>query len=309
MNGHMDDKKKRQSGVGRGRGKSANKSSSEGKSTVRGRGRPPSANKSSQPSTQAKPAAGKRGRSHKSQDDEEEEDDDDDEEGWWVLKVGSKVRVKVSMEVQLKTFKNQLRVDFVAQGVWAMKFFTQEDYKRFVDKFQDCLFENTHGYESTEVNKMKVYGKDFIGWAKPEAADDSMWEDADESFLKSPQSATPVRANQDLREEFEEAANGGIQSLALGALDNSFLVGDSGIQVVKNFSNGIHGKGVFVNFNGGNYRNSSNMMNSTPKKALLMRAETNMLLMSPVSEAKPHTNGLHQLDIETGKIVTEWRFE
>ncbi|KAK1555339.1 hypothetical protein Q3G72_025070 [Acer saccharum] len=143
------------------------------------------------------------------QDDEEEEDDDDDEEGWWVLKVGSKVRVKVSMEVQLKTFKNQLRVDFVAQGVWAMKFFSQEDYKRFVDKFQDCLFENTHGYESTEVNKMKVYGKDFIGWAKPEAADDSMWEDADESFLKSPQSATPVRANQDLREEFEEAANGG----------------------------------------------------------------------------------------------------
>ncbi|KAK2660302.1 hypothetical protein Ddye_006835 [Dipteronia dyeriana] len=247
-----------------------------------------------------------------SQDDEEEDDDDEEgenEEGWWVLKVGSKVRVKVSMEVQLKTFKNQLRVDFVAQGVWAMKFFSQEDYKRFVDKFQDCLFENTHGYESTEVNKMKVYGKDFIGWAKPEAADDSMWEDADDSFLKSPQSATPVRASQDLREEFEEAANGGIQSLALGALDNSFLVGDSGIQVVKNFSNGIHGKGVFVNFNGGNYRNSSNMMNSTPKKALLMKAETNMLLMSPVSEAKPHTNGLHQLDIETGKIVTEWRFE
>ncbi|KAK3231382.1 hypothetical protein Dsin_003263 [Dipteronia sinensis] len=248
-----------------------------------------------------------------SQDDDEEEDDDDDEgeneEGWWVLKVGSKVRVKVSMEVQLKTFKNQLRVDFVAQGVWAMKFFSQEDYKRFVDKFQDCLFENTHGYESTEVNKMKVYGKDFIGWAKPEAADDSMWEDADDSFLKSPQSATPVRASQDLREEFEEAANGGIQSLALGALDNSFLVGDSGIQVVKNFSNGIHGKGVFVNFNGGNNRNSSNMVNSTPKKALLMRAETNMLLMSPVNEAKPRTNGLHQLDIETGKIVTEWRFE
>ncbi|KAH7567420.1 hypothetical protein ACOSP7_010702 [Xanthoceras sorbifolium] len=241
-------------------------------------------------------------------EDEDEDEESENEECWWVLKVGPKVRVKISMEMQLKTFKDQLRVDFVAQGVWAMKFFSQEDYKRFVDKFQDCLFENTYGYESNEVNKIKVYGKDFIGWAKPEVADDSMWEDADDS-LKSPESATPVRANQDLREEFEEAANGGIQSLALGALDNSFLVGDSGIQVVKNFSNGIHGKGVFVNFSGGNYRNSSNSAYSTPKKALLMRAETNMLLMSPASEAKPHTNGLHQLDIETGKIVTEWRFE
>ncbi|KAK3231762.1 hypothetical protein Dsin_003643 [Dipteronia sinensis] len=64
-NGQMDDKKKRQLGGGRGRGKSATKSSSEGKSTVRGRGRPPSANKSSQPPAQAKPA-GKRGRPRKS---------------------------------------------------------------------------------------------------------------------------------------------------------------------------------------------------------------------------------------------------
>ncbi|KAJ0086164.1 hypothetical protein Patl1_08953 [Pistacia atlantica] len=245
---------------------------------------------------------------------DEEEDDDESEnengESWWALKVGSKIRVKVSLEMQLKTFKDQRRVDFVAQGVWAMKFFSDEDYKVFVAKFQDCLFENTYGFESNEANKMKVYGKDFIGWAKPEAADDSMWEDADDSFLKSPRSATPIRANQDLTEEFEEAANGGIQSLALGALDNSFLVGDSGIQVVKNFSDGIHGKGVFVNFNGGNYRSGSNLVHSTPKKALLMKAETNMLLMSPISEAKPHhMTGLHQLDIETGKIVTQWKFE
>ncbi|KAJ4831160.1 Protein cypro4 [Turnera subulata] len=31
--------------------------------------------------------------------------------------------------------------------------------------------------------------------------------------------------------------------------------------------------------------------------------------MSPVNEEKPHSTGLHQLDIETGKIVTEWKFE
>ncbi|KAJ6320890.1 hypothetical protein OIU78_016143 [Salix suchowensis] len=162
-------------------------------------------------------------------------------------------------------------------GVWAMKFFSDEDYKLFNSKYQDCLFENTFGYESNEANKVKVYGKDFVGWANPEKADDSMWEDAEDDFMKSPGSATPANGNQDLREEFEEASNGGIQSLALGALDNSFLVGDSGIQVVKNLSHGIQGKGVYVNFGSGNHRSGSNLVHSTPKKALLMRAETNML--------------------------------
>ncbi|KAJ8763250.1 hypothetical protein K2173_026151 [Erythroxylum novogranatense] len=243
------------------------------------------------------------------EDDEDEESESESEgESWWVLKVSNKVRAKVSVELQLITFKEQRRVDFVAQGVWAMKFFNDEEYRTFVSKYNDCLFENTHGFEFNEANKVKIYGKDFIGWANPEEADDSMWEDADDALLQSPQSATPVRANQDLREEFEEAANGGIQSLALGALDNSFLVGDSGIQVVKNFSHGIHGKGVYVNYGSGDHRNRSSLVHSTPKKALLMRAETNMLLMSPLNEGKPHTTGLHQLDIETGKIVSEWKF-
>ncbi|KAL4649651.1 hypothetical protein ACB092_01G029600 [Castanea dentata] len=246
-------------------------------------------------------------------DDEEEEEEEEEQEGedsWWVLKVGSKIRVRVTPEIQLKTFCDQRRVDFVANGVWAMKFFTNEDYKGFVAKFQDCLFENTYGYESNEENKVKVYGKDFIGWANPQAADDSMWEDAEDTLFKSPEPKTPTpasRGGQDLREEFEEAANGGIQSLALGALDNSFLVGESGIQVVKNFAHGIQGKGVCVNFD--YKKGGSGLVHSTPKKALLMRAETNMLLMSPMMDSgKPHTTGLHQLDIETGKVVTEWRF-
>ncbi|KAM1134007.1 hypothetical protein ACFX19_043892 [Malus domestica] len=242
-------------------------------------------------------------------DEEVEEEEEFDEEGCWVLRVGAKVRAKVSAEMQLLTFADQRRVDFFARGVWAMKFFGDEEYRAFVIKYNDCLFENTYGYEATEENRVKVYGKDFVGWAKPEMADDSVWEDAEDSLLKSPGSATPVRANQNLREEFEETHNGGIQSLALGALDNSFLVGNSGIQVVKNFSHGIHGKGVYVNFDDGSYGGGSNLARSTPRKALLMKAETNMLLMSPMNEGKPHTTGLHQLDIETGKVVTEWKFE
>ncbi|URE28412.1 VID27 cytoplasmic protein [Musa troglodytarum] len=40
-----------------------------------------------------------------------------------------------------------------------------------------------------------------------------------------------------------------------------------------------------------------------------MKAETNMLLMSPAREGNSRATGVHQLDIETGKVVTEWKFE
>ncbi|KAL6511573.1 Protein cypro4 [Orobanche gracilis] len=254
-------------------------------------------------------------------DDEKEDegDDSENEEGsdlnsWWVLKIGSKVMAKVDENLQLKAFKDQMRVDFVAGGVWAIKFFSPEEWEGFSKKYQDCLFENTHGYEANDENKLKVYGKDFMGWANPQAADDSMWEDAEESLMRTPLTKTPIRnGDQDLTEGFEEAAANGaaIQSLALGALDNSFLVSDSGIQVLRNYNHGIQGKGLYVNFDDGklNARRGANGSYLTPKKALLMKAETNMLLMSPMNDGKPHSRGLHQLDIESGRVVSEWKFE
>ncbi|VFQ77228.1 unnamed protein product [Cuscuta campestris] len=232
-----------------------------------------------------------------------EEEDDGNEECeenfWWILKIGPKIRVKVDENMQLRAHKDQKRIDFVANGVWAAKFFDEQEYASFIDNYKDCLFGNMYGYEANDANKVKVYGKDFIGWAKPEIADDSMWEDASESFK------TPMK---ELKQEFEESATancGEIQSLALGALDNSFLISDSGVQVLRNYSNGIQGKGLYVNFD----RERFSSAHQTPRKALLMRAETNMLLMSPVNGDRPHSKGLHQLDIETGKIVSEWKFE
>ncbi|CAN7047631.1 unnamed protein product [Brassica oleracea var. botrytis] len=224
-------------------------------------------------------------------------------ESFWFLGVGSKVKARVSSDMQLKMFADQRRVDFVSNGVWALKFLTDEDYRRFVTRFQDYLFENVFMIKASEESKMKVYGKDFIGWANPEAADDSMWEDAE----GPPEEEEEVdEKDRDLTEEFEEVANGGVQSLALGALENSFLVNDSGVQVYRNMDRGIHGKGVCVRFDGGRPGSSSQ---TTPNKALLMRAETNMMLMSPANQGKPNTSGVKQLDIESGKIVTEWKFE
>ncbi|CAH9146015.1 unnamed protein product [Cuscuta epithymum] len=226
------------------------------------------------------------------------------DEGFWALKVGKKISARVSTDLQLKMFGEQRRVDFIDNAVWALKFPTDEEYRGFLTKFQDCLFENVYGLRATDDNKIKVYGKDFMGWLKPEEADDMIWDDPDVGG-KSP--ATPVRDSNELLKEFEEASSGGgIQSLSLGALDNSFLVDSSGIQVVKNFSHGIHGKGVYVRFED---RGSRWDTPEKPKKALLMRGETNMMLMSPLKEGSPHSTGLNQLDIETGKIVSEWKFE
>ncbi|KAI4318393.1 hypothetical protein MLD38_032102 [Melastoma candidum] len=246
----------------------------------------------------------------------EDDEGDEDEEGggdfkgmFWVLKVGSKVRARVSSDLQLKMFGDQRRVDFVSSGVWAMKFFSNEDYRKFVTKFQDCFFENVHGVRATDENKEKVYGKEFIGWVKPEVADDTMWDDTENDLAKSPELSARKRGDGDLVEEFEEAANGGIQSLTLGALDNSFLVNDLGVQVYRNLAHGIRGKGTFVKFGGGGAGGSGGGLGLTPKKAMLMRGETNMMLMSPLKEGKPQATGLQQLDIETGKIVTEWKFE
>ncbi|TKY59093.1 CYPRO4 protein [Spatholobus suberectus] len=104
--------------------------------------------------------------------------ENDESDGEWVLTVGSKVRARVSSEMQLKMFGDQRRVDFVANGVWALKFPSDDTYRRFVTEFQNCVFENVYGLECTEENKVKIYGKEFIGWVKPEAADDSVWEDA-----------------------------------------------------------------------------------------------------------------------------------
>ncbi|GJY98206.1 CYPRO4 protein, partial [Tanacetum coccineum] len=167
-------------------------------------------------------------------------DDDENEGRYWYLKVGTKIRVKVrvSTDMKLKMLAEQKQVDFVHIGVWAM----------------------------SDENKVKVYGKDFMGWAKPELAYGTMWETNEDTMWEN-SSLLSFKTRNDLLEEFEEVAvNGGmIRSVALG---------------FEEFAKGIVDEG-----------------------------ESNMLLMSGEKEGKPHSSGVNQLDIKTGKIVTEWKFE
>ncbi|KAI5059577.1 hypothetical protein GOP47_0026179 [Adiantum capillus-veneris] len=237
----------------------------------------------------------------KDEDSDDGEDTSSNAEGFrsWYLHVGNHVKARVDARLQMRLCDAQLRADFVHLGVWALKFASVEIYKDFVAELQNCSFENTYLLEATEENKIKVFGKDFLGWAKPQEADDSIWTEAEDA----PQ--TSLFSNKDLKEAFNEASSGGIQSLVMGALDHSFLVSDTGIEAVKNMASGIHGKGVSMQFG----KSLSNLASlSTPKKAMLLRGETNMMLLSPATD-KLHSSGVHQLDIPTGKIVAEWKFE
>jgi hypothetical protein len=93
-----------------------------------------------------------------------------------------------------------------------------------------------------------------------------------------------------------------IQILTLAALHSRFLVGGAGIEVLKNFRHNMHGEGVSAKISGGR-GGSKTSSYSMVKKALLMRSEANMLLMSPGDTCAPHSNGVHHVDMETRKVV------
>ncbi|CAM6092716.1 unnamed protein product [Calypogeia fissa] len=241
--------------------------------------------------------------------EEDEGDSDEEDERWnsksvgkeewvdWVLKVGDKVSAKVDDTLQLHYFDNQLRVDFVWKGVWAMKFKNKTDYQQFVQEFQNCKFENDYRMKATEANKTKVFGKDFMTWATGEDADESIWEDAEDHIDEQ---QIQLQKRNKLRETYNEVLKGGAKSLTMGAGDLSFLIGNSGIDVFKNSATGMHGKSVSMKLpvvGGDPYL--------TPKKGLLVRGETNMMLLSPNTRSQ----GVSQLDLEAGKVVSEWKFQ
>ncbi|BBM99391.1 hypothetical protein MPTK1_1g20970 [Marchantia polymorpha subsp. ruderalis] len=243
--------------------------------------------------------------------EQEDEDDEDDDREWisqrtgkatwvdWYLRVADRVSAKIDDALQMQFFDDQLRVDFVSRGVWAMKFANKTDYEEFVHEFQNSKFENNYQMKATEENKTKVFGKDFMTWATGEDADESVWEDAEDSLEEQ------KVASRKLKETYNEALEGGAKSLTMGAGEHSFLIGNSGIDVFRNMATGVHGKGVSIRLQGGTPGDPF----STPKKGMLIRGESNMMLLSPAKDAKQHPTGVSQLDLATGKVVSEWKFE
>lgn len=256
---------------------------------------------------------------------EEESDDEDDwmarrdksdggQPGDWYLVIGDKVQGRVDDMLGIKFNNEQLRVDFVSKGVWAIRFKELSELEEFQTRYSNFLFENTHGYVATEANKVKVLGKDFVDWAEGKDGDEVMWDAEDDSF-ETGGDKTPKK-EADVRETYRGTPRGkGVQSIAMGALNNSYLIHGSGIDIFRNRDQGLEATDLSVLFSnslslrGGGGGSTSATPFLTPKKGLLMKGEATMMLMSPSNEGAAHAHGLHQLDIDTGKVVANWQFQ
>jgi hypothetical protein len=106
-----------------------------------------------------------------------------------------------------------------------------------------------------------------------------------------------------------------IQGVVMGAGERSYLLRDSQIDVMSNAMGGIEDTGLsfkltppknavgFAGFGtaGGGGGGTPSM---TPPKALLMSQERKMNMISPLSGSS-----LWHADIETGKVISEWKFQ
>ncbi|CAI5463864.1 unnamed protein product [Closterium sp. Yama58-4] len=246
---------------------------------------------------------------------EGEEEDEDDDEGYWFFVVAGRICVRVDERLNIQFNDQQRRVDFTDfKNVWAIKFATDDEYADFCRQYDACLFENTHGMAYTEANAAKVLGKEFVGWAKGEDAEGAMWEDAAEELPDGEGALSPSsRKESSITESYEETPKGKKPlGFAMGALANSYLIHDGGIDVYKNREDGVHHvDGLSIALEKMSMKDSSTPAPGT--KSVLLNRESTMLLMTPTaptgSPSLAHAAGVRQLDIQAQKVVTEWKFD
>ncbi|GBG88135.1 hypothetical protein CBR_g46624 [Chara braunii] len=243
--------------------------------------------------------------------------------GCWCLVVKDKFRVPVSTRMNTRYNPEGMRVDFVADGVWALKFVHSSHYEEFVNQLSNSSFENNYKMEATESNFLKVAGKDFVGWLKGEDAEGAPSLESDEED----EPRTPTRATATgMRESGSQAIGGTPRRILVGAGSNSYVLHDGGVDVLRNTEMGMERAGVSFTLTpsgggggGGGGRRGTALSSSsfasaagvplTPTKGLLMRSERNLLLMSPCKTGPRQATGLHQMDIERGSVVAQWEFK
>eukprot|EP00271_Cylindrocystis_brebissonii_P004280 TRINITY_DN15916_c0_g3_i1.p1 TRINITY_DN15916_c0_g3~~TRINITY_DN15916_c0_g3_i1.p1 ORF type:complete len:625 (+),score=145.33 TRINITY_DN15916_c0_g3_i1:465-2339(+) len=260
------------------------------------------------------------------EDDDDEEEDDG--ESWkerrgndggksedWYLVVSKKIQARVDEQLNVRYNDDHFRVDFATAGVWALRFGNSTEYREFVRQFSDCLFENNFGAKATQANKTKIIGKDFLDWAAGEDGDEAMWDAEENPEEGDPGAAAAKLAGYEIRETFRGTPKGrDAQSLTMGALANSYVLHSTGLDVYRNRERGIEQTELSIRFP----EATGGSPFSTPKKGMLIRGEATMMLMSPLSGLDSvkkkgvgggGAGGVQQLDIDTGKIVSNWEFQ
>lgn len=234
--------------------------------------------------------------------DKFEDADDGEHVGDWYFVLVGWAKVFVS-RTGLRINDDMKRVDFYfpEKGSLALKMGSAAEFVQFGELFRKYVWENTYKTEYSEKNVQKVLGDFAKGWEEGEDGDEVMW-DAGESFDEEQKKKEAQSALDTPGKDYDEAlqAKRGPLGLAMGALENSFLLHESGIDVFRNEQNHVQSRGTTISLKG----NTTH----TPRKGLLIRGETGMLLMSPSQTDSKHSSGLRQVDLEQEKVVAEWKF-
>eukprot|EP00898_Chlorokybus_atmophyticus_P008096 jgi/Chlat1/8288/Chrsp78S07705 len=209
----------------------------------------------------------------------------------WYLTVEPEVSVLVNDNCRLHADARRKMVSFVAESVWALRFRDDSRYNKFLQDWQGHLFENTYQVAATDAGRKKIFGEEFMDWAQGQDAEGAEFGTQDEDETE------PDEVTYD-EQKAGHSTGPEASYLELGALDNSFVIRGSGVDVYRNILNGVQSAGVSVNL-----RDPSGA-SITPMKAMLAQRERTLLMMSP-----ERRKGVYQMDIETEKVVAEWTFK
>lgn len=219
------------------------------------------------------------------------EDNEGQPANWFLEIEAANVDEKLGEDFEFQ--EADRRCTFVAGGkIWAMKFPMRATYDLFYTRYQDCLFENTFLMAADDANKAKVLGGGNALIGREDDASRMQWEEGvDENEGPAP----AEREFKDRGTPIKTPAR--IHNVRMGAGNNSYLIRENAIEVIRNKAGGVEETGTSFQLT------PAKGAAFTPSRLILARGETQMNMLTP---GKRET--VFQADIETGKVVNEWTF-
>lgn len=222
----------------------------------------------------------------------------------WFLEVdGSPIDVRIDQVAGFIMDPSQGRVTFNANGsVWAMKVNDMAMFKSFAVEVNDKLFQNTYGYQNDEQGRTKVLGADY---ADRMFNMDTVTQGSEPMDSEVDVYQTPEKMNE--RSAFQEdEEDDPIMGVIMGANENSYLMKGAGkFDVLRNVvGGGVEDKCISFMLTPNTNKKGDVLNFTTPSRVLLTQGERKMNLLTP-----DHPNLLHHADVETGKIVSTFKFQ
>ncbi|KAK3248055.1 hypothetical protein CYMTET_42467 [Cymbomonas tetramitiformis] len=215
-------------------------------------------------------------------------EEEEDTVGGWYFEATGHFDARVSDDLRLIMDASERSLTFFADDTYRLEFYESSGYERIRRQLDTALFENNYQVEDTEANKKKIFVSDsYAAWGKGEDPQGVVWE-IDEEVVPEPHELKEVGTG--------KRCQSVAQQLEMGGLDNSFLVRNNSVEVLRNTVGAVMSSDTSFDL--------KDQMGAflTPQKALLASGERDLLLLTPSG----NKNSIFQMDIERGTMVSEW---